>query len=306
MKEMSFSNAGANTKSQCLGTCRVHELKGKTFESSLTRCLVVWDTVSSIFTKPASSKDANLLGIPDSELPPNVEHALHAMAFHENRRLFRATLFKPNNNTKLREIWFPGAHADVGGGGKFASDLPNISLLWVISEMATYLHIPIPDLEYPDLNTLIPTDAYHDSSACRRLLDRCETRLESKLLKSNSFIHETVAYLHNTLPSSLDPRPKQTSHILTLQDLSAIQWDIKAYLWNDVLTVWALAVRRVHQMRLLPPPQFVRLAYPDRMPPAPIYYPLTQEKQPLQGYLMSKTVALAPSHIHPIGIILLK
>ncbi|KAG8703395.1 hypothetical protein FRC09_004185, partial [Ceratobasidium sp. 395] len=195
---------------------------------------------SSIFTKPASSKDANLLGIPDSELPPNVEHALHAMAFHENRRLFRATLFKPNNNTKLKEIWFPGAHADVGGGGKFASDLPNISLLWVISEMATYLHIPIPDLEYPDLNTLIPTDAYHDSSACRRLLD------------------------------------------------SAIQWDIKAYL-------------RIGELEALGVP-----AYPDRMPPAPTYYPLTQEKQPLQGYLMSKTVALAPSHIHPIGIILLK
>ncbi|KAG8703705.1 hypothetical protein FRC09_003999 [Ceratobasidium sp. 395] len=135
------------------------------------KCLVVWDTVSSVFTKPASSKDANLLGVPDSELPPNVENALHAMAFHENRRLFRATLFKPNRDTMLREVWFPGAHADVGGGGKFASDLPNISLLWVIGEMTTYLHIPTPNLEYPDLNTLIPTDAYHDSSACRRLLD---------------------------------------------------------------------------------------------------------------------------------------
>ncbi|KAG8740035.1 hypothetical protein FRC10_004829 [Ceratobasidium sp. 414] len=168
------------------------------------------------------------------KLPPNVEHALHAMAFHENRRLFRATLFKSNGRTRLREIWFPGAHADVGGGGNAVSGLPNISLLWVIGEMAEYLKIPNDKLDYPDLGTLTPTDAYHDSSPCRRLLDKCETRLESKLLKPNSFVHETVAYLRNALPSSLDPRPKQTSHILSLQDLGAIQWDIKAYLFEAV------------------------------------------------------------------------
>ncbi|KAG8683189.1 hypothetical protein FRC08_014476 [Ceratobasidium sp. 394] len=194
------------------------------------KCLVVWDTVGAVFTKPVCGRESDLLGMPDSELPPNVDHALHAMAFHENRRLFRATLFKSNDHTRLREIWFPGAHADVGGGGKAVSDLPNISLLWVIGEMAEYLKIPNDKLDYPDLGTLTPTDAYHDSSPCRRLLDKCETRLESKLLKPNSFVHETVAYLRNALPNSLDPRPRPTPHILSLQDLSAIQWDIKAYL----------------------------------------------------------------------------
>ncbi|KAG9121727.1 hypothetical protein FRC07_002195, partial [Ceratobasidium sp. 392] len=195
------------------------------------KCLVVWDTVSAVFAKkPVPIKDADLLGIPDSELPPNVELALHAMAFHENRRLFRATLFEPNNCTQLKEIWFPGAHADVGGGGKTPSDLPNISLLWVIGEMDKYLNISNGDLEYPDLSELTPTDAYHESTVCRRLLDKLETRLESKLLKSNSYVHETVAYLRNALPNSLDPRPKKPSYILTLQDLDRIQWDIKAYL----------------------------------------------------------------------------
>ncbi|KAG9086404.1 hypothetical protein FRC06_003109 [Ceratobasidium sp. 370] len=214
------------------------------------KCLVVWDTVGkscqactemkmpnkigcllgAVFTKPVRGRERDLLGMPDSELPPNVDLALHAMAFHENRRLFRATLFKSNDHTRLREIWFPGAHADVGGGGKAVSDLPNISLLWVIGELAEYIKIPNDNLDYPDLGTLTPTDAYHDSPPCRRLLDRCETRLESKLLKPNSFVHETVAYLRNALPSSLDPRPRPTPHILSLHDLSAIQWDIRAYL----------------------------------------------------------------------------
>ncbi|QRV87112.1 hypothetical protein RhiJN_15130 [Ceratobasidium sp. AG-Ba] len=192
------------------------------------KCLVAWDTVGAIFKKTCS-READLLGIPDSELPPNVDNAFHAMAFHENRKLFRATLFDANKKTKLKEVWFPGAHADVGGGDKGTS-LPNISLLWVIGEMADFMIIPHENLTYPDTNTIIPSDAYHEASAPRRLVDHCETRLQSGLLKCNSLVHETVAYMRNAPLTSLDPRPRKTSHLLSINDLSKINWDIKAYL----------------------------------------------------------------------------
>ncbi|QRV72165.1 choline transport protein [Ceratobasidium sp. AG-Ba] len=193
------------------------------------KCLVAWDTVGAVFKKTCT-RDEDLFGIPDTELPPNVDSAFHAMAFHENRRLFRATLFKPNSMSKLKEVWFPGAHADVGGGGDSDTKLPNISLLWVIGEMAEFMKIPNEELTYPDPSTIIPTDAYHESSPARRLVDHCETRLQSGLLKHDSLIHETVAYMRNAPLATLDPRPRKTSHLLSINDMSILNWDIKAYL----------------------------------------------------------------------------
>lgn len=85
-----------------------------------------------------------------SRLPETVENALHAVAFHENRRLFRVTLFENNSSpsTDLQEVsspdtyigliliiekvWFPGCHSDVGGGGEEKTDLPKISLEWML------------------------------------------------------------------------------------------------------------------------------------------------------------------------------
>ncbi|KAF8748324.1 hypothetical protein RHS01_10938 [Rhizoctonia solani] len=84
------------------------------------KCLGVWDTVGepsvsafgeiavlsynsgAIYSSP-DCEEKDLLGMPDSELPPNVKLALHVLAYHENRKRFRVTLFKPNNDSDLRE-----------------------------------------------------------------------------------------------------------------------------------------------------------------------------------------------------------
>lgn len=78
--------------------------------------LGVWDTVAA-FGIPV-----NLLGIPfqsidlfkDFTVAPNVKNAYHLLAVDENRDAFTPALM--NRSPKIEEVWFPGVHADVGGG----------------------------------------------------------------------------------------------------------------------------------------------------------------------------------------------
>jgi hypothetical protein len=99
-----------------------------------------------------------------TSLPPNVQCAFHAVAIHENRKLFNVTLFEPNQVTNLKEvsaqnlidlqhshlfyqIWFSGSHSDVGGGGYSQTDLTDVSLLWMI---VSFPHLTL----HLDLNSL--------------------------------------------------------------------------------------------------------------------------------------------------------
>ncbi|MFM8332940.1 MAG: phospholipase effector Tle1 domain-containing protein [Candidatus Methylumidiphilus sp.] len=48
----------------------------------------------------------------------------------------------------MAEKWFPGAHADVGGGYGAGSKLPEISMHWMIEQLAKsgYKSIAIPEI----------------------------------------------------------------------------------------------------------------------------------------------------------------
>ncbi|CAE6510983.1 unnamed protein product [Rhizoctonia solani] len=195
------------------------------------QALVVWDTVGATRSvHPKSKIEADILGMSDEELPPNVDHAFHVVAFHENRKLFRVTLFRPDSNQedKLKEVWFPGSHSDVGGGGIKNIGLPSVSLIWIIGELQSICSLSIShdDLEYPArIESLSPSDAYRDSPKWKRLVDECETRLS--FLRNTSLVHETVLYLKNFTPDYLDPRSNLKSQLLTINDLGSIGWDIQ-------------------------------------------------------------------------------
>ncbi|MGZ8915829.1 MAG: T6SS phospholipase effector Tle1-like catalytic domain-containing protein [Methylobacter sp.] len=67
---------------------------------------------------------------------PAIHQIAHAVALDEKRSKFEPILICPpinnSNPTKVTEVWFPGAHADIGGGYNDSSELPNISLNWMI------------------------------------------------------------------------------------------------------------------------------------------------------------------------------
>lgn len=70
--------------------------------------LGVWDTVATNISAKASAW----------RVPDNVGRAVHCLALDETRDLFKPTLlqYPKSRRTAMKEVWFPGAHCDVGGG----------------------------------------------------------------------------------------------------------------------------------------------------------------------------------------------
>jgi hypothetical protein len=71
---------------------------------------------------------------------PPIRRIVHAVALDEKRSKFAPLLLCPaivDEATTVIEVWFPGAHADVGGGYDDAGEdgLPNISLNWMRDQL---------------------------------------------------------------------------------------------------------------------------------------------------------------------------
>jgi len=98
----------------------------------------VWDTVGAMgipisFLGLFDDKDEFY----DTKLGRNVEFARHAMAIDEHRRDFEPTIWLPRENVDIKQVWFAGAHSNVGGSYKPDKDgslLSDISLKWMIKE----------------------------------------------------------------------------------------------------------------------------------------------------------------------------
>lgn len=68
-------------------------------------------------------------------MPSNVRHGRHALAAHELRRSFEPLLWSPPfSDQTMKQVWFSGAHADIGGGYPDAR-LSDIALDWMIQEV---------------------------------------------------------------------------------------------------------------------------------------------------------------------------
>ena len=102
------------------------------------RLLGVWDTVGShgiagVLGQLGSSMSRARFH--DRILSSDVEHACHAVAIDECRRLFQPTLFRQSRTGAerghlLEQSWFAGVHSNVGGGYEHAG-LSDIALHWM-------------------------------------------------------------------------------------------------------------------------------------------------------------------------------
>lgn len=93
----------------------------------------VWDTVSSV------GWAYNPLSLPYTTNNPDIQIGRHAIAIDERRCMFRTNLWNPSKPwggpKDLKQVWFPGAHGDVGGGYPEAeSGLAKLALEWMIKE----------------------------------------------------------------------------------------------------------------------------------------------------------------------------
>jgi hypothetical protein len=108
----------------------------------IIKCVAVWDTVGSYgipagfgFGGLARRLTAWTRGFHDNEIGPHIEYGLHAMAIDERRRAFTATAWvnKPGEDRQnVEQVWFAGAHSNVGGGYKQAG-LSDHALIWMIA-----------------------------------------------------------------------------------------------------------------------------------------------------------------------------
>jgi len=80
---------------------------------------------------------------------PTIKRVLHAMSMDEKRSRFAPLhVCKELNGkyTTVEEMYFPGAHSDVGGGysGAHAFELPDISLKWMFEHLS--VSYPVPEV----------------------------------------------------------------------------------------------------------------------------------------------------------------
>ncbi|QRV87171.1 hypothetical protein RhiJN_15189 [Ceratobasidium sp. AG-Ba] len=139
-------------------------------------CLGVWDTVGAV--RPLVIRETlNLLTLPDNDLPDIVQSAFHAVAYHENRKLFDVALFDGPATEKQRykQTCFPGSHSDVGGGGeelkRARNPLPELTLRWMMDNMPAAINRRAIELatEVPTTHRL--SSAFHTSPAWKRIPD---------------------------------------------------------------------------------------------------------------------------------------
>ncbi|MGN0855306.1 MAG: phospholipase effector Tle1 domain-containing protein [Kiritimatiellia bacterium] len=101
------------------GAKRIRE-KGLAWDDVPINFIGLWDTVEASVNPSYDIAD----------VPSQVVSVYHALAIDEWRYTFNPTRFTPSD--KVREVWFPGGHTDVGGG--YAKrGLANASLWWMVA-----------------------------------------------------------------------------------------------------------------------------------------------------------------------------
>ena len=110
------------------------------------KCVGVWDTVGALGIPGAGhvfSDAKNLYQFHDTNLGPRVENAFHALALDETRKDFEPTLWAQTAEGKdagqvLRQVWFAGAHSNVGGGYP-EHGLSDVALAWMAAQVEPML-----------------------------------------------------------------------------------------------------------------------------------------------------------------------
>ncbi|MFC5141894.1 DUF2235 domain-containing protein [Actinomycetospora rhizophila] len=104
--------------------------------------LGVWDTVGALGIPRTFGLLSGLAGTErvefhDLELAPDVRHARQAVALDERRGPYVPSLWPtppPDRHTTFAQVWFPGGHGDVGGGGS-GTALSDGALRWMLDEL---------------------------------------------------------------------------------------------------------------------------------------------------------------------------
>jgi hypothetical protein len=110
--------------------------KGWVFHNPSIQLLGIWDTVPGLpFTKLRDDGEV-IPGKPQRYKVrpyPNTKLIVHALSLDEKRSQFHPLIVGPpiDPANKVYEVWFPGAHSDIGGGYSDSNDMAGTALAWM-------------------------------------------------------------------------------------------------------------------------------------------------------------------------------
>ena len=170
----------------------------------------VWDTVG------AMGIPISFLGLfddsdefYDTRIGRNVRIARHAMAIDEHRSDFRPTIWEPREGIDMQQVWFAGAHSNVGGSyppDKDGTALSDNTLKWMIQQ-ANDASLTVED-HLPARVRPNPTATLHDSRrSFYRLKDRHYRELDHG--RGAVLIHESVKRRWDADPNYRPPNLKK-------------------------------------------------------------------------------------------------
>lgn len=99
----------------------------------------VWDTVGALGIPLGIFKELNenKYSFHNDKIGPNVKVARHALSIDELRKPFKPTIWKERAGVDLKQVWFAGVHADIGGSYKpddRGMTLSDTALEWMMNE----------------------------------------------------------------------------------------------------------------------------------------------------------------------------
>ncbi|KAL3302791.1 peptidoglycan binding domain-containing protein [Colletotrichum asianum] len=123
---------------------------GEKTEKVKVKAVGVWDTVGSLgvpYDPRTRDRSDDEIRFASHNVHDRIENAFHALALDETRGPFKPTLWNlPKVETKLqdiddepprlRQVWFPGCHSDVGGGLD-NQQIATISLAWMADQLTS-------------------------------------------------------------------------------------------------------------------------------------------------------------------------
>ncbi|HWI41259.1 MAG TPA: DUF2235 domain-containing protein, partial [Verrucomicrobiae bacterium] len=138
VKKKNWSATFAEVIANLPGFLSRNELADTDFvKDVLVRSVAVWDTVAAIgIPEIHDDRRFDPFEFANPNLSDNVEWGFHAVSLDEERVDFTPTLWSPREKKQIRQILFPGAHSDVGGGYAECG-LSNGGLQWMIDQLKT-------------------------------------------------------------------------------------------------------------------------------------------------------------------------
>ncbi|MBS0174597.1 MAG: DUF2235 domain-containing protein [Nitrospira sp.] len=188
--------------------------KGWAFHNPAIQLLGIWDTVPGLpFDKLREDGEV----IPGKAQRykvrpyPNIKLIVHALSLDEKRSQFHPLLVGPpiDPANKVYEVWFPGAHSDIGGGYSDSNDMAGTALAWMDQVMQREKLIKNVHSFYRDAHGIL----HHPEE---NMFSSIGSHKQARLLPYGSHVDFSVFKRANLEPHPEDGKPNGVVYEPTL------------------------------------------------------------------------------------------